>query len=133
MRVTKNVASYIEREVNRRLREGQYASQLADAKAADTMHEDVLSFLKDTLNVKLKEEVKKWADQYDFFEMNEDLSTEIIGSYTLSHVITVAEPHRAATLEKKISAKARTMAEEIIVELELGATKEWLAQKLAEI
>lgn len=134
MRVTKAVKEYIHQEVEKAIRV-KYSAELAEyenrrrAREAsyDLLNEAAISAVRQQLNQILEGNsmLVKNADYNDKYD-------KLINSYWFSGMITF--PEDAITyINSTIRDEVRQVEQDIIVELELGASRDELRKMLAEI
>lgn len=134
MRVTSTVKDYIRKEVKKRLMpryEAEKSRADYEKEARDAIYERMEKYITQKLK-EFKEEVLSEGDIADFIEMDIKADYQWMGYRTISIKDTnlISSCHQ---WEKRFNKEAEEKVNEIIVELELGGTKETLAKLLEEI
>ena len=134
MRVTKTVKDYIRKEVKERLMP-KYAAEKNRADYENEAREDLHTRMEKYIFQKLiefKKEVLKESDLADFITIDISRDYQWMGYRTISIKDTnlISSCHQ---WEKRFNREVAEKVDDIIVELELGGTKETLTKLLEEI
>ena len=134
MRVTSTVKDYIRKEVKKRLMP-KYEAEKSRADYEKEVRDAIYERMEKYISQKLKEfkkEVMSENDNADFIEMDIKADYQWMGYRTISIKDTnlISSCHQ---WEKRFNKEVEEKVDEIIVELELGGTKETLMRLLEEI
>lgn len=134
MRVTKAVKEYIHQEVEKAIRV-KYSAELAEYENRRRAREAALDLLNEVAISAVRQQLNQILEGNSMLVKNADYNDKydkLINSYWFSGMITF--PEDAITyIESTIRNEIRQVEQDIIVELELGASRDELRKMLAEI
>lgn len=133
MRVTKAVKEYIHQEVEKAIRV-KYAAELAEYENRRRAREAAYDLLSEVALSAVRQQLKQILEGNSMLVKSEDCDKyeKLINSYYFSGMITF--PEDAITyINSTIRDEVRQVEQDIIVELELGASRDELRKMLAEI
>lgn len=134
MRVTKAVKEYIHQEVEKAIRV-KYSAELAEYENRRRAREAALDLLNEVAISAVRQQLNQILEGNSMLVKNADYSDKydkLINFYWFSGMITF--PEDAITyINSTIRDEVRQVEQDIIVELELGASRDELRKMLAEI
>ena len=134
MRVTKAVKEYIHQEVEKAIRV-KYSAELAEYESRRRAREAAYDLLNEVAISAVRQQLNQILEGNSMLVKNADYSDKydkLINTYHFSGMITF--PEDAITyIESTIRNEIRQVEQDIIVELELGASRDELRKMLAEI
>ena len=133
MRVTKVVREYIEKKVTEKYME-KYADERAAAELERETRTKIFEAAEDAARIAFDECVRNYLDNndFDFLQYNPE-KINVYGNYNILCVKDMHNRNSKHCWHDRMSAEVKEKVSEIIVELELGGTKETLERLLAEI
>ena len=135
MRVTKTIREYIEKEVRTRIRP-KYAAEEAEAKrriaARDAFYDKCVKAAEEAFNAAFE---ANFHDVSDFMEDVRQADNSPVSFYNLrtAQIPDQMERNSVYQWQNRMNAEINKIAEEIVVELELGGTKAELMAMLERI
>lgn len=134
MRVTKVVREYIEKKVTEKYLE-RYAAEKAAAELESNIRDKIHEAAVEAARLAFDECVRGFLDyneNYNFIEYNPE-GISIYGNYNVIRIKNMHNEGSKHNWRQRMNAEVKEKVSEIIVELELGGTKETLEKLLAEI
>ena len=135
MRVTKTIRDYIEKEVRARI-QPKYAAEEAEAKrrfaARDAFFDKCTKAAEEAFNAAFE---ANFHDVSDFMEDVREADHSPVSFYSnrAAQIPDRTEPDSVYQWQNRMNAEIKKIAEEIVVELELGGTKAELMAMLEKI
>lgn len=131
MRVTKTVREYIEKKVTEIYTE-RYSAEAAAAKEENEICNAAVAAAEKAAREAVEEIFAQYCGDYSFLEFHPEKLSCGIGFRTL----TIRDSHYSSSVHRwrdRMNAEIKEKVSEIVVELELGGTKETLEKMLSEI
>lgn len=132
MRVTRTVREYIEREVTARVFQ-KYEAEKAEAERQQAILEEI----RETVNCRLAQAVQAFVPhlvgQHNFLEVELTEHNMPTLGYKVINIVGRYDSDSVHGWRSRAQAEARRVADEIIVELELGGSKADLLAMLEQI
>lgn len=131
MRVTKTVREYIEKKVTEIYVE-RYSAEAATAEEENKIRNAAILAAEKAARETAEEILAQYCDEYSFLEFYLENLNCTIGYRTL----TIRDSHYSSSVHHwrdRMNAEIKEKVSEIVVELELGGTKETLEKMLSEI